>query len=71
LLDRNPLTRLGSQNDVFDIISHPFFEGIEFDKLCKKEIEAPYKPAPEQLTLKDEEMDFEASDALQDVSVLN
>ena len=36
LLDRNPLTRLGSVGDVKEIISHPFFKDVDFDKLVKK-----------------------------------
>jgi len=33
LLKRDPRERLGSKNDISDIISHPFFEEIKFRKL--------------------------------------
>ena len=45
LLDRNPKTRLGSINDAADVKSHPFFAGIDWDKLVALQIPAPFKPA--------------------------
>lgn len=30
LLDRNAMTRLGSKNDVNEVIAHPFFAGVDF-----------------------------------------
>ena len=56
LLDRNPETRLGTKNDVIDVVTHPFFEGLDFEKLVKKEIVPIYKPSVDLLTLKDEEL---------------
>merc|ERR1712154_478894 len=45
LLERDPKKRLGSSDlDVKEIERHPFFKDLSFDKLYKKEIEAPYKP---------------------------
>jgi len=44
LLDRNALTRLGSNGDVNEVISHPFFQTVDFDKLQNKSIVPPYKP---------------------------
>ncbi len=38
LLDRKASTRLGSNGDVNEILSHPFFADIDFDKLQRKEI---------------------------------
>ncbi len=32
-MDRNPLHRLGSKDDVNDIVNHPFFADIDFQKL--------------------------------------
>jgi len=51
LLDRNPKTRLGSKNDAHDLINHPFFADIDWEKLEQKEIKAKYLPevAPVQL----------------------
>lgn len=43
LLDKNRQTRLGA-NGVEEILSHPWFEDIDMDKLLKKEIEPPYVP---------------------------
>nr|CAH0101126.1 unnamed protein product [Daphnia galeata] len=42
LFKRNPDNRLSS---VDEIKQHPFFSTIDWDKLLKKEIEPPYKPA--------------------------
>lgn len=51
LLDRNPKTRLGSKNDAHDLINHPFFADIDWEKLEQKQIKAKYLPevAPVQL----------------------
>jgi len=56
LLDRNASTRLGSKGDVNDVISHPWFSDMDFEALSRKEIVPPYKPDPEQMTLKEAEM---------------
>ncbi|TMW65952.1 hypothetical protein Poli38472_003717 [Pythium oligandrum] len=45
LLNRDPARRLGGgANGGRDIMAHPFFEPIDWDKLMKKEIEPPFKP---------------------------
>lgn len=43
LLHRRPEQRLGSRS-VNDIKSHPFFHGLDWEKLEAKEIEPPFKP---------------------------
>jgi hypothetical protein len=43
-LEKDPANRLGSKNGVEEILSHPFLQSIEFDKLVNKELEAPFKP---------------------------
>ena len=48
-------TRLGSKGDFNEIINHPFFRDVDFEKLLKKEIPAPYKPSIELLTSKENE----------------
>jgi len=45
LLDRNPKTRLGSINDAADVKAHPFFAGLDWGKLERLELSAPFKPS--------------------------
>ena len=49
LLQREPTNRLG-YNGFDEIKSHPWFGGIDWDKLYRKEIEPPFRP-----TVKDDE----------------
>ena len=44
LLIKNQDDRLGSKKGFDEIKEHPFFKGFDFDKLLKKELEAPFKP---------------------------
>ncbi|KAI9913807.1 hypothetical protein PsorP6_005630 [Peronosclerospora sorghi] len=45
LLRRDPAKRLGSgPSGVQEIMDHPFFASIDFDKLLKREVEPPFKP---------------------------
>jgi serine/threonine protein kinase len=45
LLDRNPATRLGAgDQDVEDVKTHPFFEGLSWDGVYKKEIAPEWVP---------------------------
>ena len=45
LLQKDPTRRLGhSRQDAEQIKSHPFFKGIDWEKLQKKEIEPPVEP---------------------------
>lgn len=41
-LIRDPAKRLGSDFDV--VKNHPFFKGIDWDKLYRKEVDPPFKP---------------------------
>lgn len=43
LLEKDPKKRLGSRN-ILDIKNHPFFAGLDWEKLAKKDISAPFKP---------------------------
>ncbi|XP_076820905.1 ribosomal protein S6 kinase alpha-3-like [Clavelina lepadiformis] len=46
LFKRNPANRLGSGlGGVEDIKRHPFFSGIDWNKLLRKDIDPPFKPA--------------------------
>ena len=42
-LDRKPESRLGS-NGFDEIKNHPWFAGIDWDKLYRKEVVPPYNP---------------------------
>jgi len=45
LLDRDPVTRIGSSaEDAKEIVSHPFFAGINWDALTERQLDAPYLP---------------------------
>lgn len=44
LLDKNKKKRLGAQGDVAEILAHPFFAGLDMDKLIKKQLQPPYMP---------------------------
>ncbi len=45
LLNKNKKKRLGAQGDINEILAHPFFAGIDLDKLLKRELVPPYMPA--------------------------
>lgn len=43
---RDPAKRLGSgPSGAQEIMDHPFFASLDFDKLMAKDMEAPFKPA--------------------------
>lgn len=48
ILDKNPKNRLGV-NGSEDIKNHPWFSGIDFAALQRKEIPAPFRPEVEEL----------------------
>lgn len=47
LLNRNPKHRLGAKRDAQELKAHPFFNGIDWDALARKEITPPFKPIVE------------------------
>ena len=56
-LDLDPTKRLGSKNDVDEILNHPWFNGISKEAILKKEVVAEY--IPELGTLDDEGFEME------------
>ena len=44
LLEKDKTKRLGAQEDVAEVLRHPFFNGLDIEKLLRKEIVPPYKP---------------------------
>lgn len=57
LLDRNPETRLGAKGHK-EVMEHPWFSDIDFDKIFKKEIKAPFKPIiKRKITDKDKDIE--------------
>jgi len=45
LLQKDPIHRLGSgENDAEEIMCHPWFECIEWQKIYNKELKPPYTP---------------------------
>jgi hypothetical protein len=50
-MDKNPETRLGAKGDWKEVSQHPYFTGIDFDKLLRKDYKSPYVPKDTVLTL--------------------
>jgi serum/glucocorticoid-regulated kinase 2 len=44
LLERNPKLRLCTRGGIDELIKHPFFASLDFEKLKKKQITPPFKP---------------------------
>ena len=44
LLDKDKKKRLGAENDITEILEHPYFKSLDIDALIKKEITPPYLP---------------------------
>lgn len=44
LLEKDPEKRLGSKHGPIEIMQHPFYAGIDWDKLMSRTFETPYKP---------------------------
>lgn len=45
MLEKDRRKRLGQQNDVADIINHPWFADLDIKSLMAKKLEAPFIPA--------------------------
>ena len=59
LLQRNPVRRLGTNNDVNDIKAHEWFKDLDWNKLLKKEIKPVYKPPDTSKAKKDPTKNFD------------
>jgi len=44
LLKKDAASRLGTTNGIKEILEHPWFEGLDVDKLLNKQIDPPFKP---------------------------
>ena len=44
LLDKDPLTRMGSSKDLTELQSHPFFAAVNWDRIVRKELTPPFRP---------------------------
>ena len=55
-MDKDPKRRLGSKDDLHEIIKHPYFKGIDFEKLKKRGYNSPFKPKADVLTLREQEL---------------
>ena len=44
MLNKDRKQRLGQNNDVNDILLHPWFKDLDIDKLLKKQLAAPFVP---------------------------
>ena len=44
LLEREPERRLGSAGDAAEVKAHPFFAAIDWAKLARREVQAPFVP---------------------------
>jgi len=53
LLSKNPATRLGSMNDVHEVLEHPWFKSLNIEDLEAQKIEPPLKP-----DVKNNQVDF-------------
>ena len=62
LLDKNPASRLGSQNDADEIVNHPWFKGMDWDGVMKKTVEAPFVPDMEYIRTKKSDTIVHADD---------
>lgn len=50
LIQRKPANRLGL-NGAQDVKNHPWFAEFDWEKLKRKELQAPYKPSPGEVNL--------------------
>ena len=44
LLDKDKATRLGSQDDFVEVLSHPYFRDLDIEALENKQVKPPFIP---------------------------
>jgi hypothetical protein len=44
LLEKDKTKRMGSKGDIDEILAHPFFNGLDIEKLLAKKLIPPYNP---------------------------
>lgn len=44
LLTKDVEKRLGTQNDADEIVNHPWFADMDWEKLMSKELKSPFEP---------------------------
>lgn len=44
MLIKDKRNRLGQRNDMDEVLTHPFFAGLDMGKLLQKKIDAPFIP---------------------------
>ena len=58
LLQKDRKKRLGQKSDVKEIIAHPFFNGLDFDKLIEKKIVPKFIPSVDETGLNNFDQDI-------------
>lgn len=52
LLTKDVEKRLGTQNDADEIVNHPWFADMDWEKLMSKELKSPFEPDLDQIRQK-------------------
>ncbi|CAD8206804.1 unnamed protein product [Paramecium pentaurelia] len=55
LLEKDPQERLGQQQGIVEILSHPWFADINIEAIANRQIQPPYKPDPLRYNFDEEE----------------
>ncbi|CAD8143598.1 unnamed protein product [Paramecium pentaurelia] len=61
LLEKDPTERLGQKEGVIEILTHPWFNDVDFEKIINRQLPTPYKP--ESLKYNFDEEEFNKGDA--------
>ncbi|CAD8134349.1 unnamed protein product [Paramecium octaurelia] len=61
LLQKDPTERLGQKEGVIEILTHPWFSDVDFEKIVNRQLPTPYKPEPLKYNFDEEE--FNKGDA--------